>query len=73
VFKGKEFVMRQWALVLILGAAALGTFFYWGVYTAAGRHQFDEMAGIIPYSAGLLAFILATVATVLFLIAWKRG
>ncbi len=65
--------MRHWALGLILAAAALGTFFYWGVFTLAGHHRFDEMAGIIPYAAGLLAFILALVAAVLFLIAWKRG
>ena len=49
------------------------SFFYWGVYTVAGLHRFDEMDGIIQYATGLLAFLLAIVATVLFLIAWKRS
>lgn len=65
--------MQQWALILILVAAALGSFFYWGAHTLAGQHQFDEMAGIIPYGAGLLAVILTIVAAVLFFMAWKRG
>lgn len=65
--------MRQWALILILIAAALGSFFYWGAFTVAGNRRFDEMDRIIPYAAGLLAVILALVAAVLFLLAWKRG
>ncbi|MCX6603314.1 MAG: hypothetical protein NTV52_06950 [Acidobacteria bacterium] len=65
--------MRQWAWGLMLAAVALGSFFYWGAFTLAGNRRFDEMDGIIPYAAGLLAVILALVAAVLFLIAWKRG
>jgi hypothetical protein len=65
--------MRQWAWSLMLAAVALGSFFYWGAFTLAGNRRFDEMDGIIPYAAGLLAVILALVAAVLFLIAWKRG
>lgn len=38
-------------------------FGFWGTQTAAGRHAFDEMDGIIPVAAGAVgAFLLLTAA-----------
>jgi hypothetical protein len=45
------------------GAAGLG-FAWWGLQTTAGRHAFDEMAGIIPVVAGILGLCLLFVGVV---------
>ena len=57
------------AAVLFAAAIVLASFSYWGINTAAGRQAFDEMAGIIPYSAGLLSVILAALAS----LSWWLG
>lgn len=45
-------------MVAGLAAAAFG---WWGTYTVAGQHAYDEMAGMIPFFAlwGGLVLILA--------------
>ena len=40
-----------------LGVAGLG-FAWWGLRTTAGRHTFDEMAGMLPFFAGILGMCL---------------
>jgi hypothetical protein len=65
--------MRHIALGLFLTAAALGVLSYWGTSTPAGRHQFDEMSGIIPFFAGIVAIVIALAGAVVSFILWKRG
>nr|CAS02411.1 putative integron gene cassette protein [uncultured bacterium] len=40
----------------------------WGLGTVAGRHAFDEMAGILPLASGAISVLLALFA----LLAWWR-
>jgi hypothetical protein len=54
--------MRIVAAILIAISCALAGFSYWGINTYAGQHAFDEMAAIVPYSAGLLAAFFALTA-----------
>lgn len=56
-------------ILLILGAIA-AAFGWWGVYTAAGRRQFDEMAGILPLAALALGGLLIVIG--LALLFWRR-
>lgn len=58
--------MRTLSFVSLILAAALGTFSAWGTQTSAGQRAFDEMAGMVPWFAGLLAIPFFAVAT----IAW---
>ena len=46
----------------------LGSFGYWGLYTKAGRLQYDEMAGMIPEFALLASFIFLGVAVILAIV-----
>lgn len=55
--------------LLLLGVIALA-FGWWGYYTEAGRHQFDEMAGIIPLAALALGALLLLIG--LALLFWRR-
>lgn len=41
--------------ILLVLAAGLGAFAYWGLLTDAGRQSFDEMDGMYPFYAGFLA------------------
>ena len=50
-----------------MAGALLLAFGWWGVETPAGRHRFDEMAGIIPEAARALGALLLLVAVVLYL------
>jgi hypothetical protein len=54
--------MRLTAALLIVTAIGLGAFAWWGQYTVEGRRQYDEMDGLYPFGAGLLAAILVVVA-----------
>jgi hypothetical protein len=51
--------MRRAAFVLLALAIACEAFAWWGMGTVAGRHAFDEMAGMIPYAAAALGAALA--------------
>jgi hypothetical protein len=46
-------------------------FAWWGTQTPAGRSKYDEMDGLYPMGAGVLAILLLMVAIVLWLIARK--
>ena len=61
--------MRYSALILFVLAMTCEAFAYWGLSTAAGRHAFDEMAGMIPFAASLIGALLALGAVVSF---WRR-
>lgn len=43
--------------VLLVLALLLGAFCYWGLFTGSGQRQFDEMDGLIPFYAGILAIV----------------
>lgn len=61
--------MRTASSILLLLAAGLAAFAWWGLFTAAGRHAYDEMAGIVPHAAGVLSAILAVCP---FVARWLR-
>jgi Mg2+ and Co2+ transporter CorA len=58
--------MRTTSIISAIMSALLGMFSWWGINSVAGQHAYDEMAGIVPYFAGLLALILAVAAIVFF-------
>lgn len=61
------------AAVLLLLAVVLGVFCWWGLFTAAGSQRFDEMDGMYPFFAGVVAAFAVTCAIVLLLFAgWRR-
>ncbi len=49
--------MRLVPALLLTIAATLATFSYWGLFTQAGQHAFDEMDGLYPFFAGILAVV----------------
>lgn len=51
--------LRGAAILLAVATMACEVFAYWSLNTIAGRHAFDEMAGIIPMAAGALGLPLA--------------
>lgn len=61
--------MRTASFVCSVLAVGLAGLAWWGIFTVAGRHAYDEMAGIVPFGAGLLAAILAVCA----MVAWWFG
>ena len=61
--------MKLFAIVLAWLSLAGMIFGWWGVETVAGRRQFDEMAGIIPFVTGIASMILLVVAAVLYYFA----
>jgi len=61
--------MKLFAIVLAWLSLAGMIFGWWGVETVAGRRQFDEMAGIIPFVTGIVSLILLLIAAVLYYFA----
>jgi TRAP-type C4-dicarboxylate transport system permease small subunit len=59
--------------VLLLSAALLVGFAFWGQYTLAGGHAFDEMDGLYPFVAGPLGTLLAAVAALTGWFARRRS
>lgn len=47
--------MKRAAWSLLVAALGLAAFACWGMFTQSGARQFDEMAGMIPVFAGLVA------------------
>ena len=59
---------------LVMAGALLLAFGWWGLETTAGRHRFDEMAGMIPLAVGALGALLLTAGVILGMIrAQRRG
>ena len=58
--------MKMVAIVLALVAVAGMAFGWWGLETVSGRRHFDEMAGMIPFFAGVGSVILLLLAAILY-------
>lgn len=54
--------MRTAGMLLFVAAAGLGSFSLWGLSAPEGRTRFDEMDGMIPLGAGVLAFVFGLLA-----------
>ena len=66
--------MMRLAFVLLSLGLFLVAFGWWGVQTRAGRAAFDEMAGMIPFFAGVLGGVCVVVAAVIAAVVhWRRG
>ncbi len=50
----------------LISGFVLIAFGWWGSNTAAGRHRFDEMAGIIPIAAMVVGTIVFAIGLWLF-------
>lgn len=57
--------MRRRTWVVLLTGLLLVGFSLWGLRIEDGMHTFDEMAGLIPFAAGLLGALLLLVALLL--------
>ncbi|MBL8698516.1 MAG: hypothetical protein JNK67_09090 [Alphaproteobacteria bacterium] len=64
--------LGRWAAGLAAAAIGLAAFSWWGLFTVAGNRRFDEMDGLYPAGAGLLAAALLFASAVLVLLAWRR-
>lgn len=62
--------MKRTPTLLAALGLALVLFAWWGIETAAGRRRFDEMAGIIPFWAGIAGALLLAAALGAWL--WRR-
>ena len=49
--------MRFAPALMLTIAVMLGAFSYWGMMTETGRNRFDEMDGLYPFYAGILAVL----------------
>jgi len=58
--------------VLALAGTLLSAFGWWGLEIAAGRHRFDEMAGMVPFAAGVLGALLLVACIALDVIAARN-
>ena len=65
--------MSRLPYFLLIFAATLAVFGWWGTRTPEGRRRFDEMAGIIPAAAWYASWALALVAIVWLTIAALRA
>ena len=63
--------MKMVAIVLALVAVAGMAFGWWGLETVSGRRHFDEMAGMIPFFAGVGSVILLLLAAILYYYAGR--
>ena len=64
--------MRYLPPALIAVAVACFAFAYWGLETPEGRRAYDEMAGMIPFGAGLIGVLLVLVAAAIWAWRWFR-
>ncbi len=62
------YAVRVVPQILLAFAIALGAFSYWGLFTEAGQHVFDEMDGLYPLYAGGHAIV-----ALLLFFAWRFG
>jgi hypothetical protein len=67
--------LSRGALSLLVVGVGLATFGWWGAFTAAGRHRYDEMDGIIPMASFYLGCAVGVGAVIWLLVsAWRaRG
>ena len=60
--------MRVAAASFAVAGLLLLAFGWWGTETRAGRQDFDEMAGMIPFSAEVVGAVLFACAAVLAIV-----
>ena len=65
--------MRHLAPILAAAGAAGLAFYYWGLHTPAGWRAYDEMAGMIPFFAGVAGGMLLVAAAAIWLWRQFRG
>ena len=64
--------MRVAAASFTVAGLLLLAFGWWGTETRAGRHHFDEMAGMIPFSAEVVGAVLLGCAAVLAIVGRRK-
>jgi len=64
--------MRYLPPILLALAAICFAFYYWGLHTPAGRRAYDEMAGMIPFFAGVAGGVLLVAAAGIWLWRWLK-
>ncbi|MCD6067988.1 MAG: hypothetical protein K0S33_2814 [Bacteroidetes bacterium] len=64
--------MKILTILLYVVAIFLGSFGYWGVFTKAGRKEYDEMNGFYPGFALLGAAVLLLVAFILTIVIFVK-
>ena len=64
--------MRVLVHLCLAIAAGLAAFAYWGMWTVAGRTAYDEMDGLYPLGASILAGLLVVIALALHLFSRRR-
>lgn len=69
----KRSAVHVLVILLLVGAALLIAFSYWGQYTLAGHRAFDEMDGLYPFVAGPFGTLLAGAAALIGWRAARRG
>lgn len=57
--------MRMLPWVFVVLAVLLAAFSYWGIFTRAGAARFEEMAGMIPFFAGIVGGALLVAALII--------
>ena len=58
---------------LLLIAVALVSFGWWGLATDGGMRTFDEMAGLIPFFAGIAGAFCGIGGAILWFAGRRRG
>jgi hypothetical protein len=64
-------ILNMASTVLALLSAMLGAFCWWGLFTEAGSRHFDEMAGLVPFYAGIAGALSLVLSMLLML--WRRS
>ena len=57
--------MKTVSVILLVAGLSAIAFGYWGLNTVQGRARFDEMAGMIPFFAGIAGWMAIFLALVL--------
>lgn len=64
---------RKFPIFLLLAGVALIAFYQWGLNTHSGREAFPEMAGTIPFLAGVAGATCVMVSGLVWAVArWRR-
>ncbi len=64
--------MNTVALIVTVSALLALAFGAWGQFSEAGRREFDEMAGILPFVSWYAGIGLAVLAAILWVVLARR-
>jgi cytochrome bd-type quinol oxidase subunit 2 len=64
--------MKKGAIIFIVLGLLFGIFGYWGMFTKAGTHAYEEMDGMYPFFALLAGILLICIALILFIVTIIR-